>query len=306
MIINKTGIAQLRFLLFLLISCFISACGDPDPEPAAGRSDQFETSPEKFAIQSGIVDEASGLTESTNLSGYLWTMQDSGQPNSLYLISKDGKSIKEYNVPGSVNHDWEDIASGAGPNSGINYLYIADIGNNNLPLTETNIIYRIPEINNINSSFGADQLAKITFKYPDGPKDAETLLLDPDTKDIFIISKESDHTGIYRLPYPQSTTETITAEKVGTIPSVVTATSGDISIDGKEIVIRTYISVFYWARKDGETISQTLSKSATRQLIVALEPQGEAICFDRQLAGFYTISEKGNASSVTLNYYKRK
>lgn len=251
MIINKTGIAQVRFSLFLLISCFISACSDPDPKPASGRSDQFEVTPEKFAIQPGIIDEASGLLESANLNGYLWTMQDSGQPNSLYLISKDGKNIKEFNIPGSRNHDWEDIASGPGPASGVNYLYIGEIGNNNPPMTETNVIYRIPEIGDINGSFTADRLEKITYRYPDGPRDAETLLLDPDTRDIFIISKESDQTGIYRLAYPQSTSETITAEKMGTIPSIVTVTSGNIAVDGKEVVLRTYISVFYWTRKRG-------------------------------------------------------
>lgn len=302
--VNKTGITQFKFALLLLISCSISAC-DPPPDPAE-KSDQFETVPQKFDIKPGIIDEASGLTESANLNGYLWTNQDSGAPNSLYLISKDGKSIKEYNVPGSENHDWEDITSGPGPNSGVNYLYIGDIGNNNPPMTETNIIYRIPEISDLNGSFQSSQLEKIKFRYPDGPRDAETLLLDPNTRDIFIISKESAQTGIYRLPYPQSTSEIITAEKTGIIPSVATATSGDISVSGDEIAIRTYVSVFYWTRKEGETVSQTLSQNAKKQLLVALEPQGEGICFDRQSSGFYTISEKGSASSVTLNYYKRK
>lgn len=304
--VNKTGNAQFRFSLFLLICCFISACSDPDPQPNDGRSDQFETAPVQFAITPGIIDEASGLTESKNLDGYIWTMQDSGQPNSLYLLGKDGKSIKEYNIPGTVNHDWEDITSGSGPDSGVNYVYIGDIGNNNPPMTATNIIYRVPEVKDINGSFQAGHSEKITFKYPDGPRDAETLLLDPATKDIFIISKESDQTGIYRLPYPQSTTETITAEKVGTIPVVTTATSGDISVDGKEIIIRTYVGVFYWKVKVGETVSQALLRAATKQLLVSLEPQGEGICFDRQLNGFYTLSEKGKASVVALNYYKRK
>ena len=302
--VNKTGIAQFKFALLLLIFCSASAC-NPSPDPDV-KSDGFETVPQKFNITPGIIDEASGLTESANLNGYLWTNQDSGAPNSLYLISKDGKSIKEYKVPGSENHDWEDITSGPGPNSGVNYLYIGDTGNNNLPMTETNIIYRIPEISDLNGSFQSSQLEKIRFRYPDGPRDAETLLLDPKTKDIFIISKESAQTGIYRLPYPQSTSETITAERTGAIPSVAMATSGDISVGGNEIIIRTYFSVLYWTRKEGETVSQTLSQSATKILPVALEPQGEGICFDRQSSGFYTLSEKGSASSVTLNYYKRK
>ena len=305
--LNKTSKGQYTFWFLLLISCFINACDpDPKPTPTPGSSDQFETSPQKVEIKSGVIDEASGLTESVALKGYLWTMQDSGQPASLYLLSKDGQSIKPYNIPGASNHDWEDIASGPGPTAGINYLYVADIGNNNLPMRETNIIYRMPEINEINGSFNGNQLEKIRFRYPDGPRDAETILLDSTTRDIFIISKESANTGIYRLAYPQSVSEIITAEKMGTMPGATTVTAGDISLDGAEIVIRTYTNVYYWKRKKGETIANTLSQAAAKQLSVALEPQGEAICFDRTGNGFYTLSEKGTATSVTLNFYKRK
>jgi len=71
-------------------------------------------------------------------------------------------------------------------------------------------------------------------------------------------------------------------------------------------VIRTYVAVYYWKRNNGETVAQTLTKTANKILMVALEPQGEAVCFDRNADGFYTLSEKGNAERVTLNYYKRK
>lgn len=296
---------QINPMLYSLLG-LVLCCGEPDPEPQTGSSVEFESVPQQSAIMPGIIDEASGLAPGRNLSGYLWTIQDSGAPNSVYLISSDGKEIKAYNVPGTANHDWEDIAVGPGPKEGTNYLYIGDTGNNNKPVTSTNAIYRVPEIGSLNDSFQQGSVEKITFSYPDGARDAETLLLDPVTKDIFILSKEIGSTGIYRLPFPQSTSETIVAEKVGTVPSVSLATGGSISADGKEIVIRTYLSVHYWAKKEGKTVAQTLTEPALKQLSVALEPQGEAICFDRENAGFYTISEKSNSSGVTLNYYKRK
>jgi hypothetical protein len=41
------------------------------------------------------------------------------------------------------------------------------------------------------------------FQYPDGSRDAETLLLDPLTKDIYVISKrEFEDIRVYRAPYP--------------------------------------------------------------------------------------------------------
>jgi len=293
-------------LLILILVISWSACSDPEVNPETGESVNFDTVPQQFPIQPGIIDEASGLANSFSMSGYLWTLQDSGKPNSLYLISTDGKSIREYNIPGATNHDWEDLSSGPGPAEGVNYLYIGEIGNNNPPMTSTNIIYRIPEISSRDGSFSQSSLEKITFSYPDGPRDAETLLLDPVTKDIFVVSKELDKAGLYRLAYPQSTSSTIVAEKVGNIPSVVFATGGSVAVNGGEILIRNYTSAFYWIRNSGETIAQTLLKSPKKQIFLAPEPQGEAISFGRDGKGFYTLGEIGQATSVNLNYYQRK
>lgn len=302
--LNKEGIRLSRHIIFLLCIGLISC--DPTPAPDKNQSAEFETPPLAQSITPGVIDEASGIAPSINLPGNLWTQQDSGQPNSVYLLSQDGKTIKEYKVPGSLNHDWEDIAVGVGPESGTNYIYLADIGNNNLPMTDKNIIYRVPELKDVNGSFSEGSLAKITFSYPDGPRDAESILLDPVTKDIFIISKELDKANLYRLASPQSVTETIVAEKIGTVPSVTIATAGDISADGSEILVRNYFAVYYWQRKSGETIGQTLRQKPTKQLTVAAEPQGEGICFDREAKGFYTLSEKGSSTGVSLNYYKKK
>ncbi|MEO6684548.1 MAG: PE-PGRS family protein, partial [Dyadobacter sp.] len=275
----KVRFKIVNILFFITIAGFVSSCGDSEVDPVTGRSSDFEMVPQKFPVTPGIINEASALASSFTMTGYIWTLLDSGNPNSVYLLSTDGKTIKEFNIPGSINHDWEAMASGPGPAGGTNYLYIGETGNNNPPMTATNIIYRVPEISDISGSFSQDKLEKITYSYPDGPRDAETLLLDPVTKDLFIISKELDKANIYRLAYPQSTSATITAEKIGTIPSVVFTTDGSISYDGSEILIRNYTSVFYWQRKSGETIDQTLLQAPKKTLITAAEPQAEGITF---------------------------
>lgn len=298
---------QAGVILSALVFCITCSCGDPEPSPGGnGLSDQFETAPEQFPITPGMIDEASGLAASATMPGYLWTIQDSGQPNSLYLISQDGKAIKEYKLPGSHNHDWEEVAVGPGPDNGVSYAYVADIGNNNQPVTPTNIIYRIPEITGADGAFSQGALQKITFSYPDGPRDAEAFIVDPQTKDIFVLSKEMQQTNIYKLAYPQSTSDVTVAEKLGSVPAVILATASTISRDGSEILVRTYLGVYYWKRNSGESVGQTLLKSATKTLTVALEPQGEAICFENEGKGFYTLSEKGNSAGVSLNFYKRK
>ncbi len=149
-------------------------------------------------------------------------------------------------------------------------------------------------------------IEKITFKYPDGPRDAEALLLDPATKSLYIISKEFGSTGLYKLAYPQSTTSTTTAEKVGLIPNLLLVTAGDISSAGDEILIRTYVNVNHWQIKVGTGLEETLLNATPKKYLIPAEPQGEAIAFDRNASGYFTLSEIGNASSVNLNYYKRK
>ena len=290
--------------LFIGLLLLLQACTE-DPVPENQRTDVFSSIPVSVNINPGIIDEASGLAMSANMDGYLWTHQDSGQPNSVYLLSKDGEFIREYNVPGAVNQDWEDIAQGKGPVDGLSYLYIADIGNNNSPVTPTNTIYRIPEIASIEDQFNGAQLEKITFSYPEGPVDAESILVDPLTKDIFILSKEMIRSVVYKLPYPQSTTETIMAEKVGVNAGIFMATGADISNDGSEVLIRNYATVYHLQKSKGESLEQMLTRATLKTLKVAFEPQGEAICFDRSANGFYTLSERANVASVSLNYYSR-
>jgi hypothetical protein len=301
--LNKIS-AFINRKLFIGLLLLLQACIQ-DPEPDNQRSDGFSSIPISVNINPGIIDEASGLAMSVNMDGYLWTHQDSGQPNSVYLLSKDGQFIREYHVPGSVNHDWEDIAQGKGPIDGVSYLYMADIGNNNSPMTATNTIYRVPEITSIEGQFNGAELEKITFSYPDGPVDAESILVDPLTRDIYILSKEMIRSVVYKLPHPQSTSETILAEKVGVNAGIFMATGADISGDGNEVLIRNYATVYHLQKRKGESLGQLLTRSTLKTLKVAFEPQGEGICFDRASQGFYTLSERANETPITLNYYER-
>ncbi len=288
----------------------------PEENPSAERAAQFKSVPTQQPIEPGIIDEASGIAYSKTMSGYIWTHQDSGNPADLYLVSHDGKTIKNYPVPGAVNIDWEDMTAGPGPREGISYLYIGDIGGNNDVHNPTHTIYRVPEIAHPDQSFDGGSVEKITYHYSDGPRDAETLMLDPDTKDLYIVSKETSVVHLYKLPYPQSTTDDNTAHFVGTIPGIkkdgaspgiyTSPTSGDISMDGKEIIIKNYLSVYYWKRKDQESVSDALLRAPDKTVPYLLEPQGEAICFDKNAGGYFTLSELGGATSVTLNFYKRR
>jgi hypothetical protein len=81
--------------------------------------------------------------------------------------------------------------------------------------------------------------------------------------------------------------------------------SAAISPDGKEILVKTYTNIFYYSRTAGESIGTTLQKRY-KNLPYKMEPQGEAVSFALDGSGFFTVSEKGFANSVNINFYNRK
>jgi hypothetical protein len=265
-------------------------------------ADIFEAKPVSVPVKPGKLDEASGIADSKTHPGYLWVEQDSGNPSQIYLLSHTGEFYKKIKIKGASNRDWEDMVLANGPDKGKNYIYLGDIGSNNMSATRY-FIYRFPEpALNADTVFTYD---KLVFQYPDGSHDAEAMLVDNTTRDIYIITKRDKPAGIYKIPYPQSATEINKAVSVGLLPfsGVVSAA---LSPDGKEVLVKTYTTIYYWKRKPGQTLEQTL-QSVSTQLSYQLEPQGEAICFKQDNSGFFTLSEKPSfMNKVTLDFYKRK
>lgn len=286
----------------ILLSCllFNGACKPDDPTGTAITN--FASVPERSPIPPGLIDEASGLADSRTMDGHVWVNEDSGTPAQLNLLTHGGKLAGRFALPGIANRDWEDMAVGPGPQSGVTYLYLADIGDN-LARNEHNVIYRLAEPTSLGQAVRA--IDRIAFRYADGARDAETLLLDPLTGDLWIVSKGEANVRLYQLPYPQSTTTVNTAVFGGELP-LTRVTSGSISPDGQEILLKTYLGVYYWPRFSGETVAETLVGKKFYSLSYQLEPQGEGICFDKAGTGFFTLSERGSAASVTLNYYRHQ
>lgn len=269
---------------------------------------QFSSDPTATPVQPGLIDEASGIADSRSQPGNVWIEQDSGSPSELALLGYDGKLKGKISIPQFTNRDWEELAIGPGPQDGKNYIYIGDIGDNNgnTPICQ---IYRLPEPANLQSPI--TQVERINFRYPDGPRDAEAMFVEPQTKDIYIISKREQNVHLYRFKYPQNVNEVTVLEPLGELPSFGDGLTGyvtgaAISPDGSELLIRTYANIFYWRRNAGQSVADALQYGTSRRLTSRLEPQGEAICFDKDGKGFFTISERANASSVNLYYYARQ
>ncbi|MFC1527189.1 lamin tail domain-containing protein [Candidatus Neomarinimicrobiota bacterium] len=264
-------------------------------------------------VDMGIVNvpnlwEASGMVESRQNKHVLWAHNDRNNDNRIFAFNPMGEHLGDFWLNGITNRDWEDMAIGPGPDEGTDYLYIGDVGDNDA-VHDNIFIYRLPEPN---VNFNQDpvdiiltNIEKISLQYPDGKRDSEAILLDPVTKDLYVVSKrENGDIGVYRAQYPQSTTEVITLEKVSTL-ELWMVVSGDISYDGSEILLKTIWNVYYWHREAGESISKALENDPIILPYIE-ETQGEIICWSADKMGYYTLSEgRGWDYNSHLYFYPR-
>lgn len=294
---KRNSLLFFPYILFIVIAG-LPACNQDDTN---GSGSAFMATPQEFTLNAPGLNEVSGIADSKANPGYLWVQQDGGNPPGIQLLKHNGEYLKSIHLANVENRDWEDMVLSTGPKPGNQYLYIAETGDN-LMVHPDYAIYRL--IEPAAATDTVTQVDKIAFFYPDGSHNAEAILVDPDTKDIFIITKNDLKSKIFRLLYPYSTTDINKAVEVGSL-SYNFAVSAAMSPTGKEIMIKTYDAIYYYQRSTGETIMQSLSKKPVG-LPYQQEPQGEAIGFANNDSGYYTLSEKALASTIKLYFYKRK
>ena len=154
-------------------------------------------------IAKGDLTEASGIVASRANPGVLWTHNDSGDEPRVYGLAPTGNVVCTLSVKGAKHIDWEDIAVGPGPEKEQVYVYAGDIGDNNAVRSSVEI-YRFVEPKLTSETQIDVQADVLTFTYPDGARDAEALLVDPVTGDIYIISKRDRRNRIYRAAAPHA------------------------------------------------------------------------------------------------------
>lgn len=292
----------------LLLMVVLVACNKTEPTLKNRDQHRLFYDEEVLAqLKDARIDEASGIAESLRYPDHFWVHNDSGDEARLFLINRQGETVVTLILQGITHRDWEDIATGPGVEQGESYIYVGEIGDNGAQHTYKNI-YRLKEPVLANLNAGQNVLSgaveTITFSYLDGNRDAETLMVDSQTKDIYIVSKREERVQVYLLEYPQTLTDTLVLPVVQTLP-YTRVTAGDISADGSEIVLKTLTSVYYWKRNNTETIPEALGRQAER-LPYFMEPQGEAIAWLKDGSGYITVSETSNANVIPILYFYRR
>jgi len=304
----------------VLLLILLMACGeDPMPEPPPPTTfsnsfvydsleldSRFDSVP-ALSTNGLQVYEASGVIQASFDDDLVWIINDSGNPAEVFLISQStGKTITLLELDSVSNIDWEDLASHQ-DSLGNNYLYIADIGDNYGSRATVNVYkFLEPSLSDIDTALSRQSytplgLEIISFTYEGGPRDAEALIVHPQSGAISIINKRTLQNGIYRV-----NTDSSKAFFLGDF-TMYMCTAGDAKIIGGdhiEVVARNYDRLLLWEGGLGESIGSIMSKTPKLLPYTHIETQGESIWFTRE-NGIGTVSECKNGVESHIAIYKR-
>lgn len=238
--------------------------------------------------------EASGLAASRVHDGVFYVHNDSGGAPRFFAIDDTGADRGTYVVNEAAAIDWEDAASGpCDATGGESCIYLGDIGDN----AETRgsyALYRVREPASITAGGHNINADTFTFNYEDGSHNAETVIVDPSTADVYIVTKsEVAASGIYRFAAPLTTGAVLSKVGEVKIPTGTPLVTGG-SAHENGVLLRTYSNVLLFT--EGADVATRLSGSACA---VAAPPelQGEAVAWQRDGLGYLTVAE-GNFATV--------
>ncbi len=229
--ISTTLLAALASLLALSVL---------PPAATAGSSDSTASSVVVRTMTDPRIVESSGLARSHFNDTRLWTHNDSGGGSTIYAIGRTGKTTATYRLANARAWDWEAMASAR--RQGVNYLFVGEIGDNHTR-KDSIFVYRVREPRP-SAPNGTLHPRGYEFRYPDGAHDAETLLVQPGSMRIYVVSKVKGGSGhIYMAPKHPSTKRMNPLKRIGTVPSGIT---DGVFLNHHRFVLRGYGSAWVY------------------------------------------------------------
>lgn len=240
------------------------------------------------------LDELSGLTASRSQPGLFFAHNDSGDRPRFFALSNTAQVLETFNLTGAMARDWEDMASGPCPSG--TCLFLGDIGDNNRVRTDY-AVYRVPEPNVTTGSVDVP-FEKLAFQYPDGAsRNAEALLMNPRTGDLYIITKETfGPSEVYRFPLRLDPASKVSLVKVTTLEFPLNTdqpvTAADVNPCGTAVLVRMYNRLVELRLPQGETDFEKIFEVTPVTVPSASEGQGEAVAYGVDGQTYFTSSEK--------------
>lgn len=260
-------------------------------------------------LSAAVLNEVSGMAVSSLHQNIAYVHNDSFDSSRFFAISNTGELLTTYYFKTTANNNWgvldcEDIATGPGPEKGQHYIYLADIGDN-FSLRKQIQVYRFKEPPATKAAADTINAALLNLSFPNGPHDAETIMIDPKQKLLYIISKREDSVGIYSCTLNFKSNDKIILKQQGKIffegnSKMKWIVAGDISKDGTQVILKSLEKVYYWKRNGNEPIYQTLKRIPVIQKNFITHGQQEAIAFAPDGKGYYVMAE---GKGTEIYYY---
>ena len=290
--------------LIPLVSVTILALAGCGPTDSPGPAD---ASGPRFAIAGNLehekLDEASGLAAGNN--GVFFLHNDDG--DHLFATDHTGRDLGRMKVKNARNKDWEDITRLMGEDGPI--LVIGDTGDN-LNSRKKVRLYFVDEPGRDSFDKKIKPLHKLNVRYPDGPRDVESIAWDPHSDMILFLSKRDVPPRLYGVPRVLALVETeLEAEFLGEIAPlppptrsdilghpkrglwVSQPTGMDISADGRLAAVITYRSLYVYERRGQEPWLEAMQRAPAE----FRGPPGlhdEAVAFSHDQQSIYVASER--------------
>ncbi len=256
-------------------------------------------------IDQPVLNEASGLAPSRLRDDVLFSHNDSGNEPLLFAFGMDGRNLGAMRV-NRQNVDWEDMASYLLDEQ--SWLLIADIGDNRAQRSHVVLHFLHEPAAGMDGRYQGmiEPEFSLEVEYPDGAKDAESVAVDLQRREVLILSKRIKPSRLYSVPIKASSTR-ITATLLGEVPHIPQPTADDLrrspevgrwrsqptamDIVGNQAAVLTYWNIYVFERGPGQSWPEAFAQQPKIIWMPPL-PQAEALSFDRTGRSLFVTTEK--------------
>lgn len=260
--------------------------------------------------------EVSGIARDPRRPDLFWMHNDSGNEPVLFAVDSLGRLLATAGVTGATDRDIEDLTIGRCGSEWC--VYLGDIGDNRGRRASV-FVHRVP-LPRLADVPGADgtmtRLPELAatgsweFVFPDGPRDAEGLLVDVERGELGIVSKGREGAivlyGARLADLERESGGVRVLARIGRLPLPIgdfftqMVTGADLSPDRSWLALRTYASL-HLLRWSGVFEQDTLRAPLTVSLLGALEPQGEGVAWSSDGETLWLASEGRGGRSPQLS-----
>lgn len=288
-----------------------TAGGSTSDEPPTAAASTTVTAAADFAertvqLGAGVADEASGIATASATPGVYFLVGDESGTDTIVAVNATGKVIADIAVDGMSAGNAEALTSGAcgntplpGPAAEICF-YVGDIGDN-AAQRDSITVYRLAEPALDPPPADPVPADAWDYRYPDGPHNAESMLVDQDGSLVVVTKPEQKgslphrmYTGSpgggeltfvreFRPPDAERPLRTLFTGNVAT----------DLASDPGRVLLLSYDEVQQYTAPDPAAPLTDFPDWPHRRLPLGAQPQAEGITGTADGCGYAVASEAG-------------